>query len=178
MATALFLDRDGVINEEKEGSYIFHKDEFVFYEGAVEALVSLSKRFDYVFIVTNQRGVGRGYMTEAALLDIHDHLTETVVKAGGHIHRIYFAPYIDSNHSHRKPNTGMGLDAQRDFPDVVFSRSVMVGNNLSDMKFGKTLGMKTVFLHTTQPAFHLPHELIDEQYASLQAWVGHLGQPR
>ncbi|WP_118951248.1 D-glycero-alpha-D-manno-heptose-1,7-bisphosphate 7-phosphatase [Taibaiella helva] len=170
MASALFLDRDGVINEEKDGSYIFHKDEFVFYNGAVPALVQLSAAFDYVFIVTNQRGVGRGYMTEAALLEIHDHLTEAVVQAGGKIDRIYFAPSVDSNHSHRKPNTGMGLDAQKDFPDIDFKQSVMVGNNLSDMQFGRTLGMKTIFLHTTQPAFDLPHPLIDEQYDSLSSW--------
>lgn len=170
MATALFLDRDGVINEEKHGSYIFHKDEFVFYPGAVAALVALSRRFSYVFIVTNQRGVGRGYMTEAALREIHDHLTAQVVAAGGRIDRIYFAPHIDSNHSHRKPNTGMALDAQRDFPDIEFGKSVMVGNNLSDMQFGRTMGMKTVFLHTTQPPFDKPHPLVDEQYASLEQW--------
>lgn len=167
--TALFLDRDGVINEEKDGSYIFHRDEFVFYSGAVEALVSLSRKFDYVFIVTNQRGVGRGYMTEAALLDIHDYMTEAVVAAGGHITRVYFAPSVDSNHSHRKPNTGMALDAQKDFPDIEFDKSVMVGNNLSDMQFGKSMGMKTVFLHTTQPEISMPHALIDEQYDSLQS---------
>jgi D-glycero-D-manno-heptose 1,7-bisphosphate phosphatase len=174
--TALFLDRDGVINEEKDGSYIFHKDEFVFYPGAVEALVHLTRKFDYVFIVTNQRGVGRGYMTEAALLEIHDHLTEAVVSAGGHITRIYFAPFVDSNHPHRKPNTGMALDAQRDFPDIDFHKSVMVGNNLSDMQFGKTMGMKTVFLYTTQAQIPLPHPLIDEQYSSLQSWSEQLSQ--
>ncbi len=170
MASALFLDRDGVINEEKDGSYIFNKEEFVFYEGAVQALVKLSKAFDHVFIVTNQRGIGRGYMTEEALLEIHDHMTEEVVNAGGHINRIYFAPHIDSNHSHRKPNVGMALDAKADFPDIVFEQSVMVGNNFSDMQFGKTLGMKTIFLHTTQPKVTLPHPLIDEQYDSLQSW--------
>lgn len=172
--TALFLDRDGVINEEKDGSYIFHKDEFVFYSGAVEAVVGLSRKFDYVFIVTNQRGVGRGYMTEAALLEIHDHLTEEIVAAGGHITRIYFAPSVDSNHSHRKPNTGMALDAKNDFPDIEFDKSIMVGNNLSDMQFGKSMGMKTIFLSTTQPAIPLPHKLIDEQYDSLQTWWQHI----
>lgn len=170
MATALFLDRDGVINEEKEGSYIFHKDEFVFYEGALPALVALSRRFDYVFIVTNQRGVGRGYMTEAALHEIHDHLTETVAAAGGRIDRIYFAPHIESDHSHRKPNTGMAREAKKDFPAIEFDRSVMVGNNLSDMQFGKTMNMRTVFLFTTQPRFDDTHHLIDEQYASLKDW--------
>lgn len=170
MATALFLDRDGVINEEKDGSYIFHKDEFVFYDGALEALAALSQLFDHVFIVTNQRGVGRGYMTERALLDIHDHLTEEVVAAGGKIDRIYFAASIDSNHSHRKPNTGMAEDAKKDFPAIDFNRSIMVGNNLSDMEFGRRMGMCTIFLHTTQDRIDLPHELIDRQYESLAAF--------
>lgn len=167
---ALFLDRDGVINEEKDGSYIFHKDEFIFYKGAVEALVQLSRQFDYVFIVTNQRGVGRGFMTETALHEIHDYLTGVVVMAGGKIDKVYFAPHLDRNHSHRKPNTGMALDAKKDFPDLDFKQSVMVGNNLSDMQFGKTMGMKTIFLHTTQDKIALPHELIDEQYDSLFSW--------
>lgn len=167
---ALFLDRDGVINEEKDGSYIFHKDEFIFYKNAVNALVQLGKKFDYVFIVTNQRGVGRGYMTEASLHEIHEHLIDEVVMAGGKIDQVYFAPSIDSNHSHRKPNTGMALDAQQDFPDIDFTESVMVGNNLSDMQFGKSMGMKTIFLHTTQDKIALPHELIDEQYDSLFSW--------
>ncbi len=170
MASALFLDRDGVINEEKDRSYIFHKDEFVFYEGALEALARLSRMFDHVFIVTNQRGVGRGYMTEKALLEIHDYLTEAVVAAGGKIDRIYFAPSVDSNHSHRKPNTGMALDAKHDFPAIEFGQSIMVGNNLSDMQFGRSMGMKTIFLHTTQDKISLPHELIDEQYDSLAAF--------
>lgn len=170
---ALFLDRDGVINEEKNGSYIFHKDEFIFYPGAEEALVRLSRQFDYVFIVTNQRGVGRGYMTVAALDEIHTHLIKTITQAGGKINKIYYAPSVDSNHSHRKPNTGMALEAQKDFPDIDFSQSVMVGNNLSDMQFGKTMGMKTVFLSTTQAPVTLPHSLIDEQYDSLKSWADH-----
>jgi histidinol-phosphate phosphatase family protein len=168
---ALFLDRDGVINEEKNGSYIFHKDEFIFYPGAEEALVKLSGRFDYVFIVTNQRGVGRGYMTVEALDEIHTYLTDTITKAGGKINKVYYAPSIDSNHPHRKPNTGMALEAKKDFPDIDFSKSVMVGNNLSDMQFGKTMGMRTIFLSTTQSPITLPHSLIDEQYDSLKSWA-------
>jgi histidinol-phosphate phosphatase family protein len=171
MATALFLDRDGVINEEKDGSYIFHKDEFIFYTGAKSALVKLSNLFDYVFIVTNQRGVGRGYMTVEALDEIHDHLIETIREGGGKINKIYYAPSVDNNHPDRKPNTGMALEAHKDYPDIDFAQSIMVGNNLSDMQFGKTMGMKTIFLSTTQAAIALPHSLIDEQYDSLKSWA-------
>lgn len=171
MMRALFLDRDGVINHEKNGSYIFSPDEFRFYEGVVEAMVRLCNLFDYVIIVTNQRGIGRGLMTEEQLEEIHYQLKETVQKAGGRIDAIYFAPFLEDNHPMRKPNVGMALEAKENFPEIKFSESIMVGNNLSDMQFGKTMGMKTIFLYTTQSPFPLPHPLIDEQYASLPDWA-------
>ncbi len=171
MAKALFLDRDGVINIEKDGSYIFNRAEFVFYPDALHALVALSKRYDYVLIVTNQRGIGRGLMTEGDLEDIHNYLQEEVARRGGRIDKVYFAPAVESDDTFRKPNTGMALQAISDFPEIDFSESVMVGNNFSDMLFGKRMNMKTVFLHTTQDAVTLPHELIDEQFESLAAWA-------
>jgi len=171
MAKALFLDRDGVINQEKEGSYIFSVAEFVLYEGALEALAALSSQFDYLFVVTHQRGIGRGLMTEDDLQEIHQHLDRELRAAGGRIDGFYFAPAVDRNDAYRKPNIGMGLAAKADFPDIDFDNSVMVGNNLSDMKFGKSLGMKTIFLYTTLPAFTSAHALIDEQFPSLQAFA-------
>jgi histidinol-phosphate phosphatase family protein len=171
MKRALFLDRDGVINQEKAGSYIFSLEEFIWYDGALSALVQLSKRFDYLIIVTNQRGVGRGLMSETDLQTIHDHIKEEVKKAGGKINAIYYATSVDSNHPLRKPNTGMALQALKDFPDIDFSKSVMVGNNISDMQFGQQSGMKTVFLTTTQAALELPHPLINEQYESLEQFA-------
>ncbi len=171
MKSALFLDRDGVVNLEKDGSYIFSVKEFVFYDNAPEALAQLSRQFDYLFIVTNQRGVGRGLMSEAALKEIHHYLVDAVEKAGGKIDAVYYATATDRNHPMRKPNNGMALQARKEFPDLAFARSVMAGNNLSDMQFGKSVGMKTIFLHTTQPAVALPHPLIDEQYSSLVAYA-------
>jgi histidinol-phosphate phosphatase family protein len=168
---ALFLDRDGVINIEKDGSYIFSIDEFEFYPGAEAALTALSNTFDYTFIVTNQRGVGRGLMTESELQAIHDHIITAVKKAGGKIDAVYYAASVDSNHHLRKPNPGMALQAQQDYPDIDFAQSVMVGNNFSDMQFGRSMGMKTIFLHTTQDKIDLPHVLVDEQYDSLFAYA-------
>lgn len=174
MARALFLDRDGVINEEKNGSYIFTVNEFVLYEGVLNALVQLSEKYDYIFVVTNQRGIGRGLMTVAGLEEIHDYLTRQVLAAGGKIDAVYFAPAIHNDDPWRKPNTGMAEAAKKAFPDIDFSESVMVGNNLSDMQFGKTMGMKTVFLHTTSPRLTGAHPLVDEQYPSLPAYADSL----
>lgn len=168
---ALFLDRDGVINQEKDGSYIFTVAEFHFYAGAKEALGRLSRLFDYVIIVTNQRGIGKGLMTVTQLKEIHQYLIHAVEEAGGKIDAVYFAPQVETDHQQRKPNIGMALEARKDFPDIDFSKSVMVGNNLSDMQFGKNAGMKTIFITTTQTPFPLPHPLIDEQFSSLKAWA-------
>lgn len=168
---ALFLDRDGVINVEKDGSYIFSPQELHYYDGALEAITAARHHFDIVLVVTNQRGIGRGLMTVEDLHTIHASLQVSLQEKGGQIEAFYFAPSIDSHNELRKPNTGMALLAQKDFPQIDFAQSVMIGNNLSDMKFGKAMGMHTVFLHTTQDKIELPHELIDEQFDSLISWI-------
>jgi len=166
----LFLDRDGVINVESVGSYITSWKEFEFHEGVLPSLNTLSKLFDTIVVVTNQRGVGRGIMDIEALKDISANMLQAVKEAGGHIDKVYSCTSVSDLDHNRKPNIGMGMQAKEDFPQIDFKHSVMVGNTMSDMEFGKRLGMHTVFLTTKHDAFPLPHDLIDEQYASLQAW--------
>jgi D-glycero-D-manno-heptose 1,7-bisphosphate phosphatase len=157
----LFLDRDGVINVEKNQDYIRHKGEFVFTEGTLEAMAGFAKLFPRIFVVTNQKGIGKGLMTHDDIADIHQHMVEQVVAAGGRIDRIYYCAELDDDHSHRKPNPGMGLQAAQDYPATDFNRSLMVGNTMSDMAFGKNLGMITVFIPSTKPMPELPHPLVD-----------------
>jgi D-glycero-D-manno-heptose 1,7-bisphosphate phosphatase len=170
----LFLDRDGVINVEKEGSYIYHYGEFVFYEGNREALRCCAEVFGHIVIVTNQRGVGKGMMTAADLQEIHDKMVAEIVLAGGRIDRIYYADSLDDAHPLRKPQPGMAFAAKQDLPGIDLSRSVMVGNNLSDMEFGRNAGMYTVFLRTTNPGQALPHAAIDLAFNSLEDFAKHL----
>ncbi len=167
----LFLDRDGVINVESVGSYITSWDEFNFHEGANEALRSLGKLFGTIVVVSNQRGVGRGIMSMDALREINTNLRTTVAEYGGRIDKVYNCTATEDSDHNRKPNTGMGMQAQQDFPSIDFKHSVMVGNSMSDMEFGKKLSMHTVFLTTKHDAVELPHDLIDEQYSSLIAWA-------
>ncbi len=145
----LFLDRDGVINTRKMGGYIETVSEFEFLPGAKEAITEFSKIFKHVFVVTNQQGIGKGLMTESNLLDIHRYMTERVETNGGRITKCYHAPDLDGeNNQLRKPNTGMGLLAKSDFPEVDFSKSIMVGDSDTDIQFGIKLGMKTVRVGT------------------------------
>lgn len=167
----LFLDRDGVINHEKEDDYIHTWDEFVFYDAVPDAIKIFSGKFDRVLVVTNQRGVGKGVTKLEDLVNIHCNMLKEVEKAGGKIERVYFCTDIDNSSPNRKPNPGMGLQAERDYPDIDFKKAVMVGNTLSDMGFGRKLGMYTVFLTSTRPATDLHDPSIDTHYPSLIAFA-------
>ncbi|MBC7827191.1 MAG: HAD-IIIA family hydrolase [Chitinophagaceae bacterium] len=163
----LFLDRDGVINHEKKMDYVYHYNEFVFYDRVQEALKIFSKYVGKMIIVTNQRGVGRGLMSENDLLQIHVQMIEDIRNSGGRIDEIFYCISTDNEHPDRKPNPGMAYLAQKKFPLIDLKKSIMVGNNLSDMQFGRNAGMFTVHVRTTHPDIKLPHELIDMSFANL-----------
>lgn len=169
----LFLDRDGVINHEKHKDYIHSWDEFVFYDGAKEAIAKFAAVFGRIIIVTNQRGVGKGVTKKEDLETIHRNMKAAIENAGGRIDGIYYCPDINDDSPSRKPNKGMGLQAQKDFPEIDFSKAIMVGNTLSDMQFGRNLAMAaTVFLTTTRPEVDTNDNRIDAAFPSLLAFLG------
>jgi len=170
----LFLDRDGVINDEKLGEYILHWDYFIFSKGVLDVFKTLSDRFNRIIIVTNQKGVGKGLMTKEALDSIHYEMQREVEIVGGRIDRIYACTDLDDNSPMRKPNHGMALQAQKDFPDIDLSKSIMVGNKLSDMRFGRAAGMFTVFVATTNPETPFPLEDIDLRFNTLADFAASL----
>jgi D-glycero-D-manno-heptose 1,7-bisphosphate phosphatase len=165
--TTLFLDRDGVLNAELPNDYVKSWDEFVFYPYTLEALKILSKKFMRIIIVTNQKGVGRQIMTEEALQAIHVKMLSEISAHGGRIDKIYYCTAIDNDDVCRKPNPGMAFKAKADFPEIDLANSIMVGNNLSDMQFGKNAGIQTIMVNTTKPMFEMPHEHIDVQLPNL-----------
>ena len=142
----LFLDRDGVINKELPDDYVKRPDEFVFEPGAIEGLAMLQSYFSRLLIVTNQRGVGIGLMTQNDLDLIHQQMTDEFKTNGVMIEKIYSATDKDRQSTHRKPHPHMGLLARQDFPEIDFKKSVMVGNSRGDIEFGRNLGMITVFI--------------------------------
>ncbi len=172
----LFLDRDGVINHEKDNDYILHKDEFHFYDGVIEALATLRPLFRYILIATNQKGVGKGVMRLEDLQDIHHHMITEIEKAGGSIDKIYFCSDLSDDSPNRKPNPGMAFQAQEDFSDIDLSKSIMIGNRPSDMKFGRNAGMHTVFVATTHPEVPFPHPDIDLRFENLPAFAAAMQQ--
>ena len=143
---ALLLDRDGVINVLRPNDYVKNIAEFVFCDGALEALRRLNPCFRRIVIVTNQRGVGRGLMTEADLAEIHDWMLARIREAGGRIDRIYVCTAVDPADPRRKPNPGMAREVRADFPDIDFARSILVGDSTSDLEFARRAGIPAVCL--------------------------------
>jgi len=143
----IFLDRDGVINEKLDNDYVKRLEEFQFLPGAKAAIVQLNKLFGLTVVVTNQQGIGKGIMTTDDLRLVHNYMQTEIIKEGGMIDEIYFAPELaTSNSINRKPNTGMAEQARKDFPQIDFKKSVMVGDSLSDLQMGKRVGMITVYI--------------------------------
>jgi D-glycero-D-manno-heptose 1,7-bisphosphate phosphatase len=162
----LFLDRDGVINKDKS-PYTLNPEQFEFYDGVPEAIMQLNKIFHRVFIITNQRGVGRKMMTETDLLNIHHKMMEGITRAGGRIEKIYYCTAVDDADPNRKPNPGMALQAMKENPGIVPHQSIIVGNNISDMQFGRNAGFHTMLVQNTGTKVNLPHPLVDLQYPTL-----------
>jgi histidinol-phosphate phosphatase family protein len=156
----LFIDRDGVVNDEKHLDYINKWDEFKFYEGVKEAFKIFNKKFGTIVMITNQRGVAKGLTKIDELHVIHKNMLQEIEEAGGRIDNVYVCTEMESEN--RKPNTGMGLQAIRDFPQIDVSKSIMIGNTLSDMKFGRNLKVAiNIFLPTTRKEVPLDHQDID-----------------
>ena len=170
----LFLDLDGVINHEKHLDYIHTWDEFVFYEGVKEAIAVFAKIFKRIVVVTNQKGIGKGVTRLEDLQLIHKNMVGEIGMAGGRIDAVYFCADLEDDSPNRKPNPGMGLQAVKDFPEIDLSKAIMVGNTLSDMKFGRNLGVQTIFLPTTRLQVDLKDERIDAVYNSLSDFANAL----
>jgi D,D-heptose 1,7-bisphosphate phosphatase len=143
----LFLDRDGVINVRNFHGYITRVEDFKFIDGSLKAVVEFSKLFARVVVVTNQQCIGKGIITSEKLDEIHSYMTSEVKKNGGNIDAIYYAPNLASENSElRKPKAGMADLAKKDFPEIDFTKSIMVGDSISDLEFGKAKDMKTIFI--------------------------------
>lgn len=170
----IFLDRDGVFNHDKVGSYVFTPDEFRLYDGALEAIKIITEKFGLVLVATNQRGVGKGLMTLQDLHEVHAKMKAEIEAGGGRIDHFYYATDISNFDPMRKPNPGMAFAARRDFPQIDMNKAIMVGNNPSDMQMGRNAGLYTVYLTTTNPPYKLPHPEVDWQFETLAQFAAAL----
>lgn len=169
----LFLDRDGVINKRIPGSYVIHPNQFEFLPGALEAIKYFNTQFDRVLVVTNQQGVEKGIFSEVALERVHDYMLAGIKAAGGKIDKVYACTKLaKDNPPCRKPNTGMGVQAKQDFPDIDFEQSVMVGDSVSDIEFAQRLGMHTILIATKEEEMQAYKQLtVDHRFMALSEYA-------
>ena len=169
----LFLDRDGVINEHRPG-YISDWNDFAFTPQALPSIARLSRIFGQVVVITNQQGIGKGLMNEEDLERIFEQMNAAILKAGGKVDAYYYCPHrAEENCICRKPATGMAGQAKADFPEINFKKSIMVGDQISDLQFGKAVGMKTTYI--SQKILPNAHQALADFQFSLLAdfanWV-------
>ncbi len=147
MNQAVFLDRDGTINEEKE--YLYQPEKLVIFPGAGAALRQLQTAGFDLFIVTNQSGIGRGYYTQADMEAVHRRLVQELGREGVSFQKIYFSPEAPDQPSRsRKPSPQLLFDARDEF-GLDLGRCYMVGDKLIDLECGWNAGVKKSLLVRT-----------------------------
>ncbi len=145
--TTVFLDRDGTINRKAPvGDYVKSPAEFEFLPGAVAAVRELSRAGLRIIVVTNQRGIALGRMTEDDLERIHQHMLTSLAAEDARVDRIYHCPHERGQCRCRKPDIGMLLKAQSDFPGIDFARSVIVGDSVCDVEAGRRVGCRGILV--------------------------------
>lgn len=147
----IFLDRDGVINENR-ADHVKSWDEFQFLPGSLEAL-SLLTRFGFrVFVVTNQAMINRGLADTAVLKDIHRRLMKAAQQYEAVINAVYYCPHREEERCLcRKPRPGMLMRAAAEW-NINMSRAYMVGDALSDIRAGHAVGCRAVLVRTGRGA--------------------------
>ena len=150
---AVFLDRDGTVNVEKE--YLHRPEEFAFIPGAPEAISLLKNAGFLVIVVTNQSGIGRGYYDEAAVHRLHRYMDEQLARHGAAVDGYYLCPHhplhaIDGYRREcgcRKPLPGMLLEAAADF-SIDLNASYIIGDKMADVAAGLAAGCRPLLVRT------------------------------
>ena len=138
---AVFLDRDGVINEDY--GYVYKKEDFKFREGIFEVLKSFQDKGYKLFIVTNQSGIARGFYSEDEFHNLMEWVKKEFAKKGIKITDYRFCPHhpdITGECECRKPKAGMILDLAKKY-NIDLENSIMIGDKDSDIKAGKNAGV-------------------------------------
>ncbi|RDY23266.1 HAD family hydrolase [Romboutsia maritimum] len=151
MNKAVFFDRDGTINVEK--NYLYKVEDFEFIKGIPQIIKKFNDDGYKVIVITNQAGIGRGYYTEEDMHKLHKHIDSELKKYDAHIDAYYFCPHhpvhgigeykLDCNC--RKPKTGMLEKAIDDF-DIDVKQSILYGDKPWDIEAGKNIGVSSYYI--------------------------------
>ena len=148
--SAIFFDRDGVLNIDK--GYVFRSSDFIWIEGAKEAIKLANDNGFKTFVVTNQSGIARGFYTLEDMQALHDWMQQELALIGARIDRFYYCPYhevgdveayVIQNHPDRKPNPGMLVRAINDF-QIDPEESLLIGDKSSDIEAAELVGVEPI----------------------------------
>ena len=179
----VFIDRDGVLNRKMpEGEYVREWPQFQWLPGAQEAVIRMNRAGLKVIVVSNQRGVALGLMTESQLQHIHVRMQSALAHAEAGLDAIYYCPHDIDVCDCRKPQVGMFVQAFAEFPQAAAKNSVMIGDSLADIEAGHRMGMSTIFIEgdpDRQKAGAVEAATLADAVANslLQAVETHLGLP-
>jgi D-glycero-D-manno-heptose 1,7-bisphosphate phosphatase len=145
--STIFLDRDGVINENR-ADYVKSWQEFQFLAGSREAIARLTQAGHRIVVCTNQAGIARGQVTRETVEDIHQRMIVSIAEYGGAIEKIYYCPHgREENCNCRKPRPGMLLQAQYEL-DIDMSDAIFIGDSITDIRAGLAVGVRTMLVLT------------------------------
>jgi D-glycero-D-manno-heptose 1,7-bisphosphate phosphatase len=152
--STIFLDRDGVINENRS-DYVKSWNEFCFLPGSKEAIAMLTHAGHRIVVCTNQAGIARGIIPQETVEDIHRRMVIEIAEAGGIIERIYYCPHgKDENCFCRKPRPGMLLRA-RDELGIDMQYALFIGDSISDIHAALAAGVHPILVLTGLGMEHL-----------------------
>lgn len=156
-----FLDRDGTINESPpEGDYVSAPEEVRLLPGAAEAIRLLNEHPAQVVVVTNQRGIALGRMTEADLAAVNARLEAELAASGARLDGIVHCPHQAGACDCRKPGTGMFERAEREIEGVQIAGGAMVGDTAKDVESGRRLGLATARIGAPPPGEPAPDRVV------------------
>jgi D-glycero-D-manno-heptose 1,7-bisphosphate phosphatase len=145
LPTAVFLDRDGTIIEDK--NYLSNPDDVALVEGAAEGIARINALLIPAIVITNQSGIGRGFFTVEEHLAVTARLDELLQKKGAKIDATYYCPHApDEGCDCRKPGTRLFRQAAEEDPGIDLARSLYIGDRMRDIEPGLTLGGDAVLV--------------------------------
>lgn len=175
---AIFLDRDGVINENR-ADHVKSRDEFCFIPSALTALRWLHMAGFHAFIATNQAIINRGIVSRETIEDIHAYMIAQIELAGGHINDIRYCPHTPEEHCLcRKPQPGMLFDLAAHW-QIDLSQSYFIGDAWTDIAAGRAANTRCILVRTGRGSEHLsmpidqqrPVDYVATNLLDAMAWI-------
>ena len=158
----VFLDRDGTLNvRPPKACYVEKPEDFIWLDGAKEAVKKLNDNSYLVILISNQPGIARGNLTEQTLEDIHEKMKRDLAEVHAHIDAIYYCPHNwDEGCFCRKPKPGMLYQAQRDY-SLNLTKGYLIGDDERDIEAGESAGCRSILVSEKYTVLDAVNEIIE-----------------